>query len=711
MNDEDLLIASGGKVRYTGGEVVWDFGFRSSTDQDREGGEFAPVDFKEDVPELKGDKVFLWDFAKAVSGKMPAWNWQVTGSCFPRGVEVRMADGSVKEIQDVKVGDRVVTHLSKDREVTHTFERDYTGVMYTIKSRGNGLPITSTADHPFAVYRDGTLTWVKAEDLKIGDDVIISGLLPEKSEYEALDFSDLFDTSEYAREDRRLKWIEERGVQDRVGHKQTKYKNRVFKTVQVNEDFGRFIGLYLAEGGCDVGRVTWTFNRNELSTLAADVIKYLKTIFGVESTISLQSSRPTVCAVRCTNRNVETILKTQAPGNVWSKRIPSCIMRAPRSVKLACLRGWIEGDGHIDRKGYYSVVGVSVCKALAKDFQTLALSLGITTSFQVRKAYKQSKQSYSVRMSGKVARDIFSEGHAVPVRDLQGLNTPYGRLSRIEKITTEDVAKLPVYDLTVDQDHSFVADNYLVHNCVNGGAQNTLLTLQGVEIATLPEAEAFEVPFTLPAYAQSRWDAFRDASEGEGSTGDAMAKALAQGNTVSIDHPLVPKPRFTGPAMTWTAAEELRWSSIRNIPDVVKTDGKKHPLKFGIVKSANELEKELRRGRPCTFAGNWGGLMRCPVEEGVLLNRRASTWQHQQSVLGLWLHPKLGRLFFVLNQWYYEPNGPGSAVSVHGPVTNGEPAGGYWIREADADYQCRTGEVRSFYSLSGFPGLIDFGAV
>jgi hypothetical protein len=272
----------------------------------------------------------------------------------------------------------------------------------------------------------------------------------------------------------------------------------------------------------------------------------------------------------------------------------------------------------------------------------------------------------------------------------------------------------------------------LTGSCVNGGAQNAMAVRCFVEAALLPQqAERPEIPFTLFAYGQSRWDAFRDNVEGSGSRGDAMAKAIATAGVLPIDYPGLPVPHICGPCLVYDRAIELRFSAIRNHDPLLRGAAKQHNAKWGHVRGSSDAVAELRKGRPLTWAGDWGGLDVCRVEQGLLLSERANTWQHQQSCLGFWGHPFLGLIFYIQNQWFYpDPAGtceveyirerrgqsisriitPGNCLSLHAPrgylPSNGEPIGGYWIREKDMDYQCRTGEVRSFYGFAGFSGLI-----
>lgn len=271
----------------------------------------------------------------------------------------------------------------------------------------------------------------------------------------------------------------------------------------------------------------------------------------------------------------------------------------------------------------------------------------------------------------------------------------------------------------------------LTGSCVKGGGQNGATVRAAVEICLLPQAERFAVCDTFLAYALSRWEVFGDRSEGEGSSGAGMAKALDTGGSIPIDHPLSPKPHVCGPAIVYDRAVELRYSSIRNYDDAYKAAAKKHNFKWRPIRTVDDGVNSIRKGEPLTWAGDWGGLMQCPVKEGVLMNRRSGVWQHQQSCLGFWHHPVLGLIFMIQNQWFYPDSAPGGArvtysgrsidriatpgnvLSVHAPSgflpQFGEPIGSYWITAKEFEYQAKYGEVRGLSGFNGYGGDVGPG--
>ncbi|WP_233567724.1 polymorphic toxin-type HINT domain-containing protein [Cohnella faecalis] len=88
-------------------------------------------------------------------------------NCFTAGTKVQTDEGE-KNIEDIKVGDKV---LSKDektgdvayKEVTDTFNHE-TDEIYSIQV--GGQTIESTFNHPFYVKETG---WTFVKDLKVGD--------------------------------------------------------------------------------------------------------------------------------------------------------------------------------------------------------------------------------------------------------------------------------------------------------------------------------------------------------------------------------------------------------------------------------------------------------------------------------------------------------------------------------------------------------------
>jgi DNA polymerase-3 subunit alpha len=89
--------------------------------------------------------------------------------CLLAGQEIITADG-VKNVEDVRVGDMVLTHKGRFRRVLRTMRRPYEGQAYTVSLGGRyGRTLTLTEEHPVLVRtRDGLVDWKKPADIDAG---------------------------------------------------------------------------------------------------------------------------------------------------------------------------------------------------------------------------------------------------------------------------------------------------------------------------------------------------------------------------------------------------------------------------------------------------------------------------------------------------------------------------------------------------------------
>lgn len=83
----------------------------------------------------------------------------VTGCCFPAGTKITMADGSCKNIEDVKVGDRVLSYDLKRGKYTSWMVKMRGKPVHPVYEINDGL-ISTTVDHPLYIRKsDDTTGW------------------------------------------------------------------------------------------------------------------------------------------------------------------------------------------------------------------------------------------------------------------------------------------------------------------------------------------------------------------------------------------------------------------------------------------------------------------------------------------------------------------------------------------------------------------------
>lgn len=230
--------------------------------------------------------------------------------------------------------------------------------------------------------------------------------------------------------------------------------------------------------------------------------------------------------------------------------------------------------------------------------------------------------------------------------------------------------------------------------CVGAGGGNALFTLICADAITRGQPEEIAIPFWLLPYGRSRFY-MGDTSPGEGSMGGTFAQAVREDGTVKATDDGLPEFR-NGDALEWGEQTEISWSDgdARQTMELLERSRKFLVGTTAECSNADNVRDAIVNGYPVTIASNWGGLMKCPIEGGVLLNRRATSWAHQMSVHSWWDHSELGEIFWIQNQW---------GRKTHGDDPAGGPGGGFWVKKAEIESICRNGEVFAFSGFHGFP--------
>ncbi len=247
---------------------------------------------------------------------------------------------------------------------------------------------------------------------------------------------------------------------------------------------------------------------------------------------------------------------------------------------------------------------------------------------------------------------------------------------------------------------AFTGIKQVTGSCVGAGGGTCWMTLACVEAVRLGDPETPLVPFWLLPYGRSRFY-LGDRSPGEGSTGGTFAKAAREDGVVAYNHSGLPQPTDNDGMRCWGNSVEMAWSDgdARQTMDLL-SESRKHLVRTTAkCSSHSDVRAALINGYPCTaasmYAHNGGTVQSDPP---VLVGKKQGSWSHQMSIIGWMKHPKLGDLFYLMNQW-----GQGAHKKNPDSTTYPKPPdGGVWISAADVDTICRD-EVFTFSQFNGFP--------
>jgi len=356
--------------------------------------------------------------------------------CLRKGAPIQTPGGFVN-IEDIKIGDMVLTHKGRYRPVTNIIKKPFKGKSYKIHPFGSG-PIEVTGEHPiFAATKRGSAKggdfyrskWVAAEDVKKGKHRLVFPVLREVNKMLPLDLRK-FCEDHVSEVGGRLFYNNWKG-------------NTIERFLKIDANFCKFLGIYLAEGHTrENGQSSLAFHVDEkyLASFSAD---YLESV-GVKVSIEIRGK----CAVlQWSNKILGSFLYPL--GKHDTKKLPKEFMTLSPGLQKAIYDGWMLGDG-------WKNIGATTSKDLANQMYIILLRNGIVSNLRLVKRHRygvKTKDQWWVEVNG-------DSGNNRKSRLFDGY-----RYSSIKKIEVNDINE-DVYNIEVEEDESYVVNNTIVHNCV-----------------------------------------------------------------------------------------------------------------------------------------------------------------------------------------------------------------------------------------------------
>ncbi len=326
-----------------------------------------------------------------------------------------VCQNSLKPIQDVKLGDEVLTSMGWI-PVVDTSVRNYEGELVVVTPSMINYPIRLTSDHLVRVWNPRTgESWKRAEDLvrstvanRRKSDYLVFPL-PKKKEspLEILDITEYCEgivEGDYMHVRIRQEFYAGRSPDGsylrRTGYAKHPKGTRLPTKIQLDSDFLELCGWYLSEGCIKRGHVTIS-NTNEghvdRVTSLIDRLGYNWLVWDNRS-----NGRKLCHNIEITNSLVGMLFSKCFGVGSHSKKLPSWVHNISEENKLALLRGMYLGDGSIERgkdgrsdKRDYTTVS----RGLAVDLWLLLAGMKIVGSLKLIK----KKNAWAVIVPGHQA--------------------------------------------------------------------------------------------------------------------------------------------------------------------------------------------------------------------------------------------------------------------------------------------------------------------
>jgi hypothetical protein len=382
-------------------------------------------------PKGHSDPDAWWDF----------YNQGSEGACLKAGTLIRMADGSHRAIEDVRLLDRVLTAEGRDGTVLATFVRFNPDGMVNVALAGH-RHLALTGNHPVLTARG----YVRSDELRLGDEVALPRYMPATATSVRTD-PFLVSLDRRIRRDKRL--VNTGGVTTEVAAIPT--------AIQLTPGFGRLVGLFLAEGGTTANKVQWTFGGHERDALVAETVELLRSELGAEGRVQVRASGATNVVLY--GKHWRTLFERMFSHGPYDKRLPGELAAGPEEFLRGVWDGWVDGDGY-HQPDRHRMIAVTVSHGLAMDMHAIGQALGFRPTIEHRRG-KPNSAAASRRDSWRVC---VSTG-GMSTRSRQDDVHVWRKVVGLEK---EQWAGF-VFNIEVEGDHSYVAEGVGVHNCVGFG--------------------------------------------------------------------------------------------------------------------------------------------------------------------------------------------------------------------------------------------------
>ena len=359
--------------------------------------------------------------------------------CFPAGTLV-ITDKGYMPIEQIIAGDRVLSHTGRWRKVLKT------GSSYkeTIMLKGFGHPnLETTANHPF---------WAcKKEKVWNNSRRSYDYVLTSPQWLSAGNMCGFFWATPLASEPLPIPVIETSDVRENA-------------PPAMNENFWWFIGRWLGDGWLRNGQrpdrkqgQTWgqificcahsekNFLEKRLHSLN---LKWASTV------------ERTVCKFHTSHIAWARWLVRHFGEKAHGKKIPAWVLSLPKQYRQALLDGYFSADGFQNSKGIYSASTVS--KSLALGIRLIAESLGNSSPVYFAKTKPQKI------IEGRLVNQhdfyiVRCDEPKKTTKRKEAFGASWGRVRSVVK--TGEIKQ--VFNLEVETDNSYCAENIIVHNCQN----------------------------------------------------------------------------------------------------------------------------------------------------------------------------------------------------------------------------------------------------
>ena len=335
--------------------------------------------------------------------------------CFAKGSSVLTKMG-YKDISEVEIGDLVMTHKNRWKEVITIFHKE--NLIYKVKAQGL-VETETTEEHPYLVSKMFRVNgkrvfskpdWVEVKDLKVGDFICYPKILNENN------------------------------------------------PLNLTLDEAYLIGRYIADGHTTMHNRTETGRENErFYNLILSVGSHK--IPNIPIKHHLHKHTQSTHRMVFSNKRLVNIVEEYCGRGAKNKVISPVLLELPKDLLEQLVCGLLDGDGSA-KGGIYSLTTVSKNLVMSLNLAIMKLYGVVGNITYTERPPKTVICSRTVNQS-----DTYTLRFTKEVRKQKHYHETEDYFLAPIKGVIETGSLKDVYNIEVDVDNSYTVNNCIVHNC------------------------------------------------------------------------------------------------------------------------------------------------------------------------------------------------------------------------------------------------------
>ena len=402
--------------------------------------------------------------------------------CFTGDALVHTLKG-IKPLKKVEIGDYVVTEDGKFNKVLNTFSYDIEESMIKIKhlyGTNKYYPTICTRDHKILIYRNGNREWIEAQNIVEGDYVCVPKIKFKDNYLEVIDLNDYNDFG-YRFDDNFIYEEYDRGNK--------RYNKTINRYIKIDRTFNEFIGLMYGDGfnnstkNCDIGlAINTETDKNRINKMIFYNIANRLGVSVYENPSKNKKLNQLYIHSKIFNNFIKKELFQSKKGK--DKEFNPKWFNQSKKMVEGIIFGLMNSDGSKATKADHRINFDNTSLSIINAYKLMCLyteygvnSLSVRPMKDDKRGYK-CKESYKLRINPNAQNT-----RKISERVLEDKEYYYLPVKEIERIKKQSFR---VYDLEVENNHSYLINNMIVHNSAPSFYTTRLLDLTNIDRLASP---------------------------------------------------------------------------------------------------------------------------------------------------------------------------------------------------------------------------------